>query len=79
MASYPLPWRLYLPKEWAKRQPPPHQDLIPHRALNLLDSLADWGMAPPAEVADAAYGTNAHLRAASQGEDSPMSCPSGRT
>jgi SRSO17 transposase len=30
----------------------------------MLDTLADWGMTPPVVVADAAYGTNAHLRAA---------------
>ncbi|MFI6684295.1 IS701 family transposase, partial [Streptomyces sp. NPDC050485] len=33
-------------------------------ALDMLDTLADWGMTPPAVVADAAYGTNGHLRAA---------------
>lgn len=32
-------------------------------ALDMLDALADWGMSPPVVVADAAYGTNAHLRA----------------
>lgn len=29
----------------------------------MLDTLAYWGMRPPVVVADAAYGTNAHLRA----------------
>ncbi|CDR17623.1 hypothetical protein GCM10022420_028860 [Streptomyces iranensis] len=29
----------------------------------MLDTLAGWGMRPPVVVADAAYGTNAHLRA----------------
>jgi SRSO17 transposase len=29
----------------------------------MLDTLAGWGMSPPVVVADAAYGTNAHLRA----------------
>jgi SRSO17 transposase len=32
--------------------------------LDVLDTLADWGMKPPVVVADAAYGTNAHLRTA---------------
>ncbi|NIY69273.1 IS4 family transposase [Streptomyces malaysiensis] len=32
--------------------------------MDMLDTLAGWGMTPPAVVADAAYGTNAHLRAA---------------
>jgi SRSO17 transposase len=29
----------------------------------MLDTLAGWGMSPPVVVADAAYGTNARLRA----------------
>ncbi len=33
----------------------------------MLDTLADWGMRPPVVVADAVYGTNAHLRAALAG------------
>ncbi len=32
-------------------------------ALDILDELAGWGMRPPVVVADAAYGTNAQLRA----------------
>ena len=32
-------------------------------ALDMLDTLAGWGMKPPVVVADAAHGTNAHLRA----------------
>ncbi|MFG2732588.1 IS701 family transposase [Streptomyces canus] len=72
-ASCPLQWRLFLPKEWASdthrrdltRIPPE----VTHRekwrlALDMLDILADWGMTPPVVVADAAYGTNAQLRAA---------------
>ncbi|GGW47546.1 hypothetical protein GCM10010381_36030 [Streptomyces xantholiticus] len=71
-ASCPLQWRLFLPKEWdadtdrrtVTRTPPE----ITHRekwrlALDMLDTLADWGMRLPAVVADAAYGTNAHLLA----------------
>jgi SRSO17 transposase len=71
-ASCPLQWRLFLPKEWAAdtdrrtltRIPPE----VTHRekwrlALDMLDTLAEWGMRPPVVVADAAYGTNAHLRA----------------
>ncbi|MFD8656582.1 IS701 family transposase, partial [Streptomyces mirabilis] len=71
-ASCPLQWRLFLPKEWASdtgrrtvtRVPPE----VTHRekwrlALDMLDTLAGWGMRPPVVVADAAYGTNAHLRA----------------
>ncbi|UQA97495.1 IS701 family transposase [Streptomyces halobius] len=72
-ASCPLQWRLFLPKEWAwdtdrraRTRIPPE---VTHRekwrlALDMLDTLATWGMTPPVVVADAAYGTNAHLRAA---------------
>ncbi|GGX93102.1 hypothetical protein GCM10010515_70040 [Streptomyces fructofermentans] len=68
-ASCPLRWRLFLPVEWASdtarralaRIPPE----VTHRekwrpALDMLDTLAGWGMKPPVVVADAAYGTNAH-------------------
>ncbi|MGW3911977.1 IS701 family transposase [Streptomyces sp. NPDC005070] len=72
-ASCPLQWRLFLPQDWAADSHHRTRTLIPpevtHRekwrlALDMLDSLADWGMTPPVVVADAAYGTNAHLRAA---------------
>ncbi|WP_369265157.1 IS701 family transposase [Streptomyces sp. R35] len=72
-ASCPLQWRLFLPGEWALDSERRAKTIIPpevtHRekwrlALDMLDTLADWGMTPPAVVADAAYGTNAHLRAA---------------
>ncbi|MFF0191137.1 IS701 family transposase [Streptomyces sp. NPDC005244] len=71
-ASCPLQWRLFLPEDWAADSHRRTRTLIPpevtHRekwrlALDMLDSLADWGMTPPVVVADAAYGTNAHLRA----------------
>ncbi|MFE5895803.1 IS701 family transposase [Streptomyces sp. NPDC056462] len=71
-ASCPLQWRLFLPAEWASDSDRRAKTIIPpevtHRekwrlALDMLDALADWGMTPPAVVADAAYGTNAHLRA----------------
>ncbi|MGW7074677.1 IS701 family transposase [Streptomyces sp. NPDC054866] len=72
-ASCPLQWRLFLPEEWARDSDRRAKTLVPpevtHRekwrlAVDMLDTLADWGMTPPAVVADAAYGTNAHLRAA---------------
>ncbi|QQC87318.1 IS701 family transposase [Streptomyces alfalfae] len=72
-ASCPLQWRLFLPQEWASDSNRRAKTIVPpevtHRekwrlALDMLDTLADWGMTPPAVVADAAYGTNAHLRAA---------------
>ncbi|MEV2234104.1 IS701 family transposase [Streptomyces phaeochromogenes] len=74
-ASCPLQWRLFLPEDWAfdrdrraRTRIPPN---VTHRekwrlALDMLDTLAEWGMKAPAVVADAAYGTNAHLRAALQ-------------
>ncbi|GGM26787.1 hypothetical protein GCM10010129_83990 [Streptomyces fumigatiscleroticus] len=72
-ASCPLQWRLFLPEDWAvdpvrraKTGVPPQ---VTHRekwrlAVDMLDTLADWGMTPPAVVGDAAYGTTAPLRAA---------------
>lgn len=72
-ASCPLQWRLFLPAEWASDSDRRAKTIIPpevtHRekwrpALDMLDALAGWGMTLPAVVADAAYGTNAHLRAA---------------
>jgi SRSO17 transposase len=72
-ASCPLQWRLFMPKEWAsdtdrraKTGIPPE---VTHRekwrlALDMLDTLTGRGMTPPVVVADAAYGTNARLRAA---------------
>ncbi len=72
-ASCPLQWRLFVPGEWSSDSHRRAKTLMPpevtHRekwrlALDMLDSLAEWGMTPPAVVADAAYGTNAHLRAA---------------
>ncbi|MBR7677867.1 IS701 family transposase [Streptomyces daliensis] len=72
-ASCPLQWRLFLPQEWEadndRRTAARVPTEVTHRekwrlALEMLDTLADWGMSPPLVVADAAYGTNAHLRAA---------------
>ncbi|MEV5433048.1 IS701 family transposase, partial [Streptomyces sp. NPDC052701] len=71
-ASCPLQCRLFLPKEWCsdteRRALARVPSEVTHRekwrlALDMLDELADWGMRPPVVVADAAYGTNAHLRA----------------
>ncbi|MGW9172278.1 IS701 family transposase [Streptomyces decoyicus] len=72
-ASCPLQWRLFLPRQWASDTDRRTTTRIPaeatHRekwrlALDMLDTLATWGMRPPVLVADAAYGANAHLRAA---------------
>jgi len=64
-ASCPLDWRLFLPESWdedAERRRKAH---VPkgerHRpkwqlALELLDELAGWDLAPPVLLADAAYG-----------------------
>jgi SRSO17 transposase len=64
-ASCPIDWRLFLPESWdadAQRRRKAH---VPadqrHRpkwqlALELLDELAGWGVAPPVILADAAYG-----------------------
>lgn len=64
-------WRLFLPQSWAedrarcaKAAVPPR---IAHRtkqriALDLLDELDQWGLAPPLVVADSDYGTNVAFR-----------------
>uniref|UniRef100_UPI001C0F24BB IS701 family transposase n=1 Tax=Streptomyces tailanensis TaxID=2569858 RepID=UPI001C0F24BB len=69
--SSPLHWRLFLPQSWAKDRArcakagvPPQ---IAHRtkqriALDLLDELDQWGLAPPLVVADSDYGTNVAFR-----------------
>jgi SRSO17 transposase len=70
-ASCPLDWRLFLPQEWdgdAERRRKAH---VPadqrHRpkwqlALELLDELVGWGLAPPVILADAAYGEVGEFR-----------------
>ncbi|MFE2971217.1 IS701 family transposase [Streptomyces sp. NPDC059340] len=69
--SSPLHWRLFLPQSWAedrarcaKAGVPPQ---IAHRtkqriALDLLDELDQWDLAPPLVVADSDYGTNVAFR-----------------
>ncbi|MGW0882476.1 IS701 family transposase [Streptomyces sp. NPDC002671] len=72
-ASRPLQWRPFLSKERASDTDRRTITRVPaqvtHRekwrlALGMLDTLDAWGMRPPVVAADAAYGTNAHLRAA---------------
>jgi SRSO17 transposase len=70
-ASCPLDWRLFLPESWdedAERRRKAH---LPqgerHRpkwqlALDMLDELAAWDLAPPVILADAAYGEVAQFR-----------------
>ncbi|MGW2426585.1 transposase [Streptomyces sp. NPDC001709] len=66
-ASCPLQWRLFVAKEWASDTSRKILTRVPskvtrreerHLTLDRLDTLAGWGMTPPAVVADAAYGTN---------------------
>jgi SRSO17 transposase len=70
-ASCPLDWRLFLPEEWdddAERRRKAHvPDEVHHRpkwqlALDMLDELAAWGLAPPVLLADAAYGEVGEFR-----------------
>ncbi|MEQ6028235.1 transposase [Streptomyces salinarius] len=79
-ASCPLQRRPFLPKEWDADTDRRTATRIPlevtHRekrrlALDMLDTLADGGLSPPVVVVDAAYGTDAHLRAdlANRGTD----------
>src|SRR5450830_850442 len=72
-ASCPLTWRLFLPDAWdedglrrAKAHLPESER---HRekwrlALEMLDELRAWGLAPPPVVADAGYGEVSAFRAA---------------
>ncbi|GGO59508.1 DDE transposase [Streptomyces lasiicapitis] len=71
-ASVPLQWRLFLPKEWdqdvRRRRAAGVPDEARHRekwrlALDILDELAEWGLADRPVVADAGYGQNHMLRA----------------
>ncbi|MBH1934196.1 IS701 family transposase [Streptomyces sp. AV19] len=71
-ASCPLEWRLFVPEEWADDTGRRMKTGIPagagHRekwrlALDAMDELAGWGLAPPVVVADAGYGQNAEFRA----------------
>jgi SRSO17 transposase len=64
-ASCPINWRLFLPEEWdtdAERRRKAHVPQAErHRpkwqlALDMLDELAGWDLAPPVLLADAAYG-----------------------
>jgi SRSO17 transposase len=67
-ASCPLPWRLFVPEEWAddaeRRRMAGVPGDIGHRekwrlALDITDELAGWDLTPPVLVADAGYGRNA--------------------
>jgi SRSO17 transposase len=70
-ASCPIDWRLFLPESWdqdqAKRRAAHVPERVRHRpkwqlALDMLDELAAWGLAPPVVVADAGYGESGKLR-----------------
>jgi SRSO17 transposase len=70
-ASCPLDWQLFLPEEWdadlqrrRKAHVPADQRHRPkwQLALELLDELVAWGLAPPVVLADAAYGEVGEFR-----------------
>src|SRR6266511_4334901 len=70
-ASCPLDWRLFLPESWdadVERRRKAHvPDDQHHRpkwqlALDMLDELAGWDLAPPVVLADAAYGEVGEFR-----------------
>ncbi|WP_443093123.1 IS701 family transposase [Embleya hyalina] len=69
--SCPLQWRLFLPEEWAqdpaRRARAGVPDDVGHvekwrLALDAIDTLAGWGLAPPVVVADAGYGQIGEFR-----------------
>ena len=70
-ASCPIDWRLFLPPEWDDDLQRRRRAHVPqgerHRpkwqlALELLDELGDWGLAPPVLLADGAYGEVGEFR-----------------
>jgi SRSO17 transposase len=70
-ASCPINWRLFLPQEWDHDTERRRKAHVPadqrHRpkwqlALDMLDQLAAWGLAPPVILADAAYGEVGEFR-----------------
>jgi SRSO17 transposase len=70
-ASCPIDWRLFLPESWdqdGERRRAAHlPEAVGHRpkgqlALDMLDELGGWGLAPPVVVADAGYGESGELR-----------------
>jgi SRSO17 transposase len=70
-ASCPLDWRLFLPERWDddERRAACHvPGSVRHRpkwqlALDMLDELAGWELAPPVLVGDAGYGEVGEFRA----------------
>ncbi|MGW6405047.1 IS701 family transposase [Streptomyces sp. NPDC055134] len=69
--STPLHWRLFVSKLWAEDRPRSAASGIPdtvtHRtkqqlALDLVDELNQWGLAPPLVIADSDYGNNVAFR-----------------
>jgi SRSO17 transposase len=73
-ASCPLDWRLFLPERWdeaamATRRAACHlPKQVHHRpkwqlVVDMLDELADWGLAPPVLLADSGYGQVGEFRA----------------
>jgi SRSO17 transposase len=70
-ASCPIDWRLFLPESWDRDAERRRKAHVPadqrHRpkwqlALELLDELAGWGVAPPVILTDAAYGEVGEFR-----------------
>jgi SRSO17 transposase len=72
-ASCPIDWRLFLPEEWGQDGERRARCRVPaeerHRpkwelAIEMLDELAGWGLAPPVIVSDAGYGEITEFRQA---------------
>ena len=74
-ASCPLDWRLFVPKEWdqgsefnqdrrvkAKLPEDVHHTEEWRLALEMIDELRWWGIAPPVILGDGAYGDNTQFR-----------------
>jgi SRSO17 transposase len=81
-ASCPLDWRLFIPKQWDeqsesnehRREKAKRPEGVQHRekwrlALDMIDELIGWGIAPPVVVGDGAYGDNTELRTSLEQRD----------
>ena len=69
-ASCPIDWRLFMPKEWdedSRREACRVPEEVCHKpkwqlALDMVDELTAWGLAPPPVLGDGAYGDVTGLR-----------------
>jgi SRSO17 transposase len=70
-ASCPIDWRLFMPEEWDEDEERRRKAHVPEDiryepkwrlALEMIDELRDWGLAPPVISADAGFGEITEFR-----------------